>query len=234
MTRDRTKGRAALAAAAGLLLGTAACTSSDAPAGGSPKLSYDGFTATVGATGGNGPCPFGIDLAAALRAAGDERGVTPGSDGGPAVRTHLAAARPASAFPDGASRTPPLPTVPARPAVSEVTCYFTVGSSAFEVQLVAVPVEGPAVNLLLPQLQSADRLSGEQLTAFAAERQAPGTVRLTPGEGRAAIARIPVAGGGDLALSATERAQTLDAKGRALRGEALRKAAEQLVGQLRP
>ncbi|MFD9595257.1 hypothetical protein ACFWA9_21245 [Kitasatospora sp. NPDC059973] len=236
MTADRTAaGRRRLltvAGTAGILLGTAACSSSGGVTG-TGSLSYDHVRSTAQGLAGTGPCPFGLDLPAALKAAGIDRPVTPGSNGGPAVTTDLGNGRPAEPWPSGFSAPPSMASVPATPPTAWVTCAYTVGSAPVQIDLLAVPENGVAINMMLPYIQKAGGIGVDQLTRFAEAQPTAGQTKLTPGAESVGVARVAANGKGDIALTLSQSSSDAGPE-QALTGEALRKATERLAAQLRP
>ncbi|MFE6866170.1 hypothetical protein ACFVFS_06405 [Kitasatospora sp. NPDC057692] len=219
---------------AGLLLGTAACASSGgagAPSDGG-KPSFAKLKSTVQGLGADPSCPFGLDLAGALKAVGIERGVTPADGtGGRPVRAEVVPSEEARPFPSGVTPTPATASVPARPETVQVWCSYTAGTTPVEIGVLAAPAERTAVNLALPYIQQAGGLTTDQLVAASTDQPAPGTARTTPGRGTVGIARLPVADGGDLALLVSQGTGTA-APDPALTGEPLRALAERLAAQL--
>ncbi|MER7701674.1 hypothetical protein ABTX81_02075 [Kitasatospora sp. NPDC097605] len=232
MTTDR-KSALAPVLLAGLLLGTAACSSSDgataAADGGKP--SFARLKSTVQGLGPDPSCPFGLDLAGALKAAGMERPVTPGTGTGRPVRAEVVPPGKALPGPTGSTPGPARATLPARPESVQVWCSYNAGGTPVEIGVVAAPAEGIAVNLALPYIQQAGDLTTEQVVTVSAEQPAPGLAKTAPGRGSVAIARLAVAGTGDLALLVSQgtEAPSPDA---ALTGEPLRTLAEKLAAQL--
>ncbi|MER5349400.1 hypothetical protein ABT093_03570 [Kitasatospora sp. NPDC002551] len=232
MTTDRKTALAAVVLA-GLLLGTAACSSSGggaAPSGGA-ALSFAELKSTVQGLGPQPSCPFGLDLAGALKAAGIERGVTPaGGTDGP-VRAEVVPSEDARPLPAGSApgRTPA--TLPARPESVQVWCSYTAGTTPVEIGVLAAPAEGVAVNLALPYIQRAGALSADQLVTVSRDQPSPGRAGTTPGRGSVGIARLPVADKGDLALLVSQGTEAASPDA-ALTGEPLRALAEKLAAQL--
>ncbi|MFE7192642.1 hypothetical protein [Kitasatospora sp. NPDC057541] len=233
MTTDR-KTLLAPVLLAGLLLGTAACSSSgaaDAPSGGG-ALSFGKVKSAVQGLGPDASCPFGLDLAGALKAVGIERGVTPAAGtGGRPVRAEVVPGEEARAIPSGVTPSPAVASLPARPESVQVWCSYTAGTTPLEIAVLAAPAEGIALNLALPYLQQAGDLTGDQLVAVSGGQPAPGQTGTTPGRGSVGIARIAVADKGDLTLLVSQgtKAATPDA---ALTGEPLRALAGKLAAQL--
>ncbi|WP_327678929.1 hypothetical protein [Kitasatospora sp. NBC_00458] len=225
----------ALAGTAGLLLGAAAC-GSDGGTGtaGAGRLSYDQARSTAGdlAKSGSGPCPFGLDLAAALKAAGVDRPVSAGGKDRRVTEADLEEEIPAQPWPSGATPPPSMPTMPATPARAWVTCHYTVGATPVRIDLIAVADHGPAVGLMLPHIQRFGNLGVDQLTDFAEHQPTTGRTAVTPGAGLVGVARPAVRGRGDLALTLTQDTQDAPAES-ALTGEPLRRATERLAAQLR-
>ncbi|MEV6553983.1 hypothetical protein AB0M57_35600 [Streptomyces sp. NPDC051597] len=242
MTADRTAARRrrilALAGAAGIALAGSACSSSGssgAAASGGERLSYGRVASTAKQLTGTSACPFGLDPAAALKAAGAERTVTPAASGGhPAAQGTVDPGRPAEAWPSG-QPTPPfgLPSNPAVPPHASVVCSFTASQAPLEIELVATSMGGVAVNLALPQIARLGALRSDEVMAFSKDKPAIGQTRVTPGRGAVAVARVAVAGKGDLALVVSQGWPVTKADP-ALAGESLRKVAETLAAQLRP
>ncbi|WP_380282951.1 hypothetical protein [Kitasatospora purpeofusca] len=218
----------------GLLLGTAACASSggaDAPAGGG-KPSFAQVKSTVQGLGPDPSCPFGLDLAGALKAVGIERGVTPadGTAGRP-VRAEVVPPQEARPLPSGVTPTPATASVPARPETVQVWCSYTAGTTPVEIVLLAAPAERIAVNLALPYIQQAGGLTTDQLVAASTDQPAPGAATTTPGRGSVGIARLAVADRGDLALLVSQGTGATSPDP-ALTGEPLRTLAEKLAAQV--
>ncbi|MCG6494588.1 hypothetical protein [Kitasatospora sp. A2-31] len=236
MTADRTPAQRrrylAAAGAAGLLLGTAACSSSAEPAGGG-TLSYAHVRSTAEGLAKSGPCPFGLDLAAALKDAGIDRPAAPGAADRPAVDTDLGDGAPAQPWPSGITAPPSMASVPATPPKAWVTCTYTVGSTPVRVDLLAVPEDGAAVAMMLPHIQRFGNLGVDQIHQFWSDRPKPGETRLTPGAGLAGVARVAAKGKGDITLTLSQDAD--DAQRLSdLAGEPLRRATERLAAQLHP
>ncbi|WP_406201447.1 hypothetical protein OH807_21735 [Kitasatospora sp. NBC_01560] len=226
MTTDR-KTALALLASTGLLLGTAACSSSgsDAPAG-TAKLSYAELKSTVKGLGSAPSCPFGLDLAAALKASGIERSVTPAG-----ARAEVVPGQEARPLPPGVVPTPSAASIPAMPESVQAWCSYTAGTTPVELGVIAAPAEKVAVGLALPYIQAAGRLTTDQLFTVSAEQPAPGASGVTPGDASVGIARLPVTDHGDLTLLVSQgtSADTVD---KALTGEALKRLTEKLAAQL--
>ncbi|MFE2110119.1 hypothetical protein ACFXAF_30235 [Kitasatospora sp. NPDC059463] len=227
MTTDRTTVLAPVVLA-GLLLGTAACSSAggtDAPSAGG-KLSFTTLKSAVRDLGPDPACPFGLDLAGALRAAGIERAVTPAAGADRAVRAEVVPPEEARPLPSG-----PVATAPARPESVQVWCSFTAGTTPVEIGVLAAPAERIAVNLALPYIQRAGDLTPDQLAAVSADQPSPGRASTAPGRGSVAVARLPVADRGDLALLVSQGTEAASPDA-ALTGEPLRTVAERLAAQL--
>ena len=240
MTADRTaaKYRRILAlAAAGIALAGSACSSSGSSgeaASGGERLSYDRVASTAKQLTSTSVCPFGLDPAAALKAAGAERTVTPAASGGhPAAQGTVDPGRPAEAWPSWLSTPSGLPSNPAVPPNASVVCNFTASEAPMEIDLVAVSEGKVAVNLALPQIAHLGNLSADEVMRFSKDEPGIGQTRVTPGRGTAAVARVAVAGKGDLALVVSQGWPVTKADP-ALAGESLRKVAEALAAQLRP
>ncbi|MEU3466029.1 hypothetical protein ABZ721_39595 [Streptomyces sp. NPDC006733] len=241
MTADRTAATyrrvLALAGAAGVALGGSACSSSgssDGAASDGERLSYDRVASTARQLTSSSACPFGLDLAAALKVAGVERAVTPAAfGGGRAAQGTVNPGRPAQAWPSGQPTPSGLPSAPAVPPNASVVCHFTASDAPMEIDLVAVSEGGVAVNLALPQIASLGNLSADEVMAFSKDEPGIGQSRVTPGRGTAAVARVAVVGKGDLALVVSQ-GSTVTKADPALTGEPLRKIAEALAAQLRP
>ncbi|MFE7559602.1 hypothetical protein [Kitasatospora sp. NPDC057500] len=220
-------------ALAGLLLGTAACASSggtDAASGGG-TLSFTRLKSTVQGLGPDPACPFGLDLAGALKAVGIERGITPGSGTGHPVRAEVVPPEQAVPLPTGTTPAPAPATLPARPENVQVWCSYNAGRTPVEIGVVAAPAEGIAVNLVLPYIQRAGDLTTEQVVTVSAEQPSPGQAKTSPGRGSVAIARVGVADKGDLALLVSQGTEA-PSTDTALTGEPLRALAEKLAAQL--
>ncbi|MGW6916912.1 hypothetical protein ACWGB8_24255 [Kitasatospora sp. NPDC054939] len=235
MTADRTSVRlrrpAVLAGAAALLLGVSACSSGGSTAG-SGRLSYDQVRSTARDLSAGGACPFGLDLAAALKAAGIERPVTAGAGKRPVAEGELGDGLPAQPWPATATPLPGMPSIPATPPSAQITCHYTVGATPVRVDLLATPVYGPAFALMLPHIQRHGAIKVRNLEQFAAEQPGAGQTAVTPEGGRVGVARVASHGPGDLALVV---AQDTEARTEpALTGEPLRKVTERLAAQLRP
>ncbi|MFJ9946439.1 hypothetical protein [Kitasatospora sp. NPDC091207] len=236
MTADRTatglRRTLVVAGTAGLLLGTAACSSSGGVTG-TGSLSYDHVRSTAQGLAGTDPCPFGLDLPAALKSAGIDRPVTPGAKDEPAVGTDLGNGKPPEPWPSGVSAPPGMASIPATPPSAWVTCTYTVGATPVRIDLLAVPENGPVVNMMLPSIQRAGNLGVDQLKQFADEQPTAGRTKVTPGAASVGVARVAAKGKGDIALTLSQDTvnATLEP---ALTGEALRKATEQLAAQLHP
>ncbi|MFD4656046.1 hypothetical protein ACFWP2_10495 [Kitasatospora sp. NPDC058444] len=241
MTADRTAAKyrriLALAGAAGIALAGSACSSSGSSGGaasGGERLSYDRVASTAKQLTSTSACPFGLDPAAALKAAGAERTVTPAASGGdPAARGTVDPGRPAQALPSGQPTPSGLPSFPAVPPNASVVCNFTASDAPMKIDLVAVSEGEVAVNLALPQIARLGDLSADEVMTFSRDEPGIGQTRVTPGRGTAAVARVAVAGKGDLALVVSQGWPVTKADP-ALAGESLRKVAEALAAQLRP
>ncbi|MFG3051216.1 hypothetical protein ACGFZP_09735 [Kitasatospora sp. NPDC048239] len=239
MTADRTTAKMrrvpALLGAVGIVLGAAACSSSGdsgSGSGGGGKLSYDQVRSTAQGVAKSGPCPFGLDLAAALKGAGIDRPVTAGAKDEQPVDTDLGDGVPAQDWPAGASHPAGMPSMPATPPSAWVTCTYTVGSTPVRIDLLAIPQNDIAVNIMLPHIQRFGNVGVDQLTQFANDKPKAGETRLTPGDASVGVARVAAKGKGDLVLTLTQDADA--AVEPSLVGEPLRKATEQLAAQLRP
>ncbi|MFB6893646.1 hypothetical protein ACFCX4_30495 [Kitasatospora sp. NPDC056327] len=236
MTSDG-KTALALLVSAGLLLGTAACSSPASGGSGSgagtdgAKLSYAKLKSAVQGLGADPSCPFGLDLAAALKAGGIDRSVTPASATGKAVRADVVPAEAAPPPPSGPKPSGPAGALPGRPENIQVWCSYTAGTSPVEIAVLAAPAEKVAVNLALPYIGEAGGLTADQLVTASADQPAPGEARTTPGRASVGIARVAVADKGDLAVVVSQgtEAVTPDA---ALTGEPLRGLAQRLAAQL--
>ncbi|MEV6978049.1 hypothetical protein [Kitasatospora sp. NPDC093806] len=176
-------------------------------------MSYGKVKAVVAGHGAGAACPFGLDLGGALKAAGVERAVAPAGGAEPPVRAEV------------------VPGQEVRPESVQVWCSYTAGATPVEIGVLAAPAEKIAVNLALPYLQRAGRLTVDQLTAVSTDQPSPGEARTTPGAASVGIARRAVTGKGDLALLVSQGTETSDLD-RALTGEPLRKVAEALAAQL--
>ncbi|MGR4877909.1 hypothetical protein ACIPUC_00465 [Streptomyces sp. LARHCF249] len=226
----------ALACAAGMALAGSACSSSGSSGGaasGGERLSYDRVASTAKQLTGTSACPFGLDPAAALKAAGAERTVTPASSGHPAAQGTVDPGRPAEAWPSALPTPSGLPSAPAVPPNASVVCNFTASEAPVEIDLVAVSEDGVAVNLALPKIAYLGKLSAAEVMAFSKDKPGIGQTRVTPGRGTVAVARLAVAGKGDLALVVSQGSPVTKADP-ALAGESLKKVAEALAAQLRP
>ncbi|MEU8894137.1 hypothetical protein [Streptomyces sp. NPDC048442] len=214
-----------------------ACSSSGSSSGaasGGERLSYDRVASTAKQLTGTSACPFGLDPAAALKAAGAERAVTPAASGGdPAAQGSVAPGRPAQAWPSGLPTPSGRPSAPAVPPNASVVCNFTASGAPMEIDLVAVSEGEVAVNLALPQIATLGNLRADEVMAFSKDEPGIGQTRVTPGRGTAAVARVAVAGKGDLVLVVSQ-GSTVTKADPALAGESLRKIAEALAAQLRP
>ncbi|MFJ6379806.1 hypothetical protein ACIQI7_07340 [Kitasatospora sp. NPDC092039] len=236
MTTVRRRTLTALFASAGVLLGTAACTSSSGSLPGSGTLSYDRVRSTAEQLrqnqGGQDVCPFGLDLGKALTAAGIPGTATPDTADGRAVDGDTGSGAPPQPWPSGFTHPPEMPSVPARPPHASVSCAWRVDGTPVRAELVATTQRGVAVNLMLPAIQRAAGAGVDQLQQIATDQPAAGQTELVPGTGGAALARVAIKGDGDLILlvSQDRTGAELD---RALAGEPLRRAAEALAGQLR-
>ncbi|MER7703487.1 hypothetical protein ABTX81_11380 [Kitasatospora sp. NPDC097605] len=186
----------ALAGAAGLLLGAGACAA-DGGTGtaGTGRISYEQVRSTARELPATGPCPFSLDLAAALGAAGVDRPVTPGAKDRPVAEGEVGDGVPAQPWPTGATPPPSLPSMPATPPSAWVTCHFTVGDTPARIDLLAVPENGPVISMLLPHLQRYGNLGVAQLQQIGADQPTAGQTRLTPGAGLVGVARSPSGAG---------------------------------------
>ncbi|MFD8202279.1 hypothetical protein [Streptomyces sp. NPDC059701] len=241
MTADRTAAKyrrvLALVGAAGLAVACNACSSpgsSGGAASGGERLSYDRVASTAKQLTDTSACPFALDPAAALKAAGAERTVTPAATGGdPAVQGTVDPGRPAQAWPSGQPTPSGVPSIPAVPPNASVVCNFTASQAPVQIDLVAVSEGGVAVNLALPQIAALGNLGADEVMAFSKDEPGIGQTRVTPGRGTVAVARVAVAGKGDLVLLVSQ-GSTVTKADPALAGESLRKVAEALAAQLRP
>ncbi|MFC9324157.1 hypothetical protein [Kitasatospora sp. NPDC057015] len=242
MTADRTAAKhrrlLVLAGAAGMAFAASACSSSGSSGGSAAadgdRLSYDRVTSTAKQLTATSACPFGLDLAAALKAAGAERTVTPAASGGdPAAKGTLDPGKPAQAWPSGQPKPSGVASVPAVPPNTFVVCTFTASDAPVEIDLVATGADGVAVNLALPRIASLGNLGADEVIAFSKDAPGIGQTRVTPGRGSAAVARVAVAGKGDLALVVSQ-GSTVAKADPALAGESLKKITEALATQLRP
>ncbi|MBD0693484.1 hypothetical protein [Streptomyces sp. CBMA123] len=233
MTAAHRRRLTAVFAAAGITLGAAACSSSAGGVPGPGALSYDTVRSTAEKlqTDKQDTCPFDLDLAKALKAAGIPGGITPDHEGGHAVQGSVGDGLPPQPWPSGASHPASMPSVPATPPHADIICAYRAGTTGLNIELFAVPQPGTAVNMLLPGIQRAAQLSVAGLQQFATEQPGPGQTRLV-GKGTAALARIAPKGEGDIVLMLSQDTGSGEPD-RGLTGEPLRKAAENLVGQLR-
>ncbi|MCX4529937.1 MULTISPECIES: hypothetical protein [unclassified Streptomyces] len=151
----------------------------------------------------------------------------------PAGHRRVDPGRPAQAWPSGQSTPSGLPSIPAVPPNASVVCNFTASEAPMEIDLVAVSEGEVAVNLALPQIAALGNLSADEVMTFSKDEPGIGQTRVTPGRGTAAVARVAVAGKGDLALVVSQ-GSTVTKADPALAGESLMKVAEALAAQLRP
>lgn len=235
MTAAQRRTSTAVFASAAILLGTAACSSSPAGLAGPGALSYDTVRSTAQKLHQDrqNTCPFGLDLGKALKEAGLPDAVGPDTGKGSAVNGDVGDGVPPQPWPSGATHPPEMPSMPATPPHAGITCAYRAGGSRLDVELLAVPVNGVAFNLLLPRVQRQARASVSQLQQLAAQQPGPGQTVLAPGEGTAAVARPAVRGEGDLVLMLSSEDSAGDTPDRTYTGEALRKATQALAGQLR-
>ncbi|MEE1788172.1 hypothetical protein PUR71_35530 [Streptomyces sp. SP17BM10] len=234
MTAAQRRTLTAVFASAGILLGTAACSSSPAAVPGPGALSYDTVRSTAQKLHQDrqNTCPFGLDLGKALKAAGLPDAVDPDTGNGSAVDGDVGDGLPPQPWPSGASHPPEMPSVPATPPHADITCAYRAGGGSLEIELMAVPKAGVALNLLLPRVQRQARASVSQLRQLATQQPGPGQTVLAPGSGTAALARPVTRGEGDIVLMLSENSSG-DTPDPAFTGEPLRRAAEALAGQLR-
>ncbi|MEU9045104.1 MULTISPECIES: hypothetical protein [unclassified Kitasatospora] len=232
MTAAQRRRLAAVFASAGILLGTAACSSSPGGPPGSGSVSYDGVRSVARQLHQDqqNSCPFGLDLAKALKAAEIPGSVGPDTADGPAADGSVSDGTSPQPWPSGMSHPPSMPSVPAVPPNADVTCGYRVGETRIGIELLAIPQYG-AVNLLLPRIQVAARIGAAQVRQFATEQPDAGQAKLVPGEGTAAVARIRPRGAGDIALLLSQDVGD-GGPDRAFTGEPLRKAAQALADQL--
>ncbi|WP_030232974.1 hypothetical protein [Streptomyces sp. NRRL S-350] len=235
MTAAQRRTLTAVLVSAGTLLGAAACSSSGGLPG-SGTLSYDDFrsTARKAAAEPTDTCPFGLDLAKALRTAGISADVSPDAKEGHAVDAGAADGDPAKPWPSNASHPPSMPSIPATPPRAFVSCTYRVGHARMDLELMAVPQAGAAVNLMFPLIQHNARVGIGPIQQFATEQPDAGQAKLVPGgKDSAAVARIAPKGSGDIALLLSQVLDDDAAPDPALTGEQLRKATEALAAQLR-
>ncbi|MFH9349250.1 hypothetical protein [Kitasatospora sp. NPDC017646] len=238
MTAAQRRKLTAAFAIAGITLGAAACSSSSdtGSATGGGALSYDRVRSTALdlSKDKSSTCPFGLDFAKAASGAGITGTVAPAVTDGRSVTGNTGEGVPAQPWPSGDTSHPPTMTeMPAVPPNAEITCSYTVGASTVDVELMAVPKNDYGISMMLPAIARAGLLSVDQLSRFSADRPAVGQTKLTPGGGRAAVARIALHGDGDLVLMLDQNTTGQAAQDPALAGEPLRKAAEALAGQLK-
>ncbi|MFD8598018.1 hypothetical protein ACFV1L_23720 [Kitasatospora sp. NPDC059646] len=204
MTTDRAPARPArhrllaLPAVLGVALGAAACSGEDGSG-----LSYAAVRSTAQQLRqqDSAACPFGLDLAAALKDAGIDRAVTPGSGNDRPVVGETGDGTPPYPWPSGISPSPTTASAPGLPAHAWITCVWTAGGSTLQLDLEAVPLDDVGVNMMLPAIQRAAGLSADDLGPVATGRPKPGGKPvLTPGRTPVAIARVPLDGDGDLVL----------------------------------
>ncbi|MGA5816974.1 hypothetical protein ACPC54_03800 [Kitasatospora sp. NPDC094028] len=233
MTTAQRRRLAAAFAAAGIALGTAACSSAVDLAQGGGALSYDRVRSVALDRFKNksDSCPFGLDLAKAASAAGITGAVTPAESGGRSVSSNAGDGVAPQPWPSGVSHPPSMPEQPAVPPFAEITCAYRVGPTPVSVELMADPKNDYAISMRLPGIRAAGRLSLDELMQFSQNRPGIGQTGLTPGRGLVAVSRIPLDGEGDLILTLAQDSH--DEPDPALAGEPLRKAAEALADQLR-
>ncbi|RKE20216.1 hypothetical protein BX266_3567 [Streptomyces sp. TLI_171] len=232
-TRPARRRFAVLPVVLGTALGAAACTGSDG-GGSDAALSYASVRSTAEQLGSQGgaACPFGLDLAAALKSAGIDRTATPGAADAKAAEGEVAEATAPVPWPSWISPSPTTASAPGRPPSARVTCVWTVGSTPVQLDLTAVPLDDVGVNMVLPSIQSAGEVSVDQLSAIVTGRPKPGGKPLvTPGEGLAAIARVRAKGTGDIVLVLSQ--DSPDRPDRSLTGEPLGRLLDRLAGQIR-
>ncbi|GAA2083830.1 hypothetical protein GCM10009759_02310 [Kitasatospora saccharophila] len=192
----------ALPAVLAVTLATGACTggSDDRPGA---VLSYAEVRSTAQQLGeqGSDTCPFGLDLPAALKAAGVDLTATGGStDDRPATGETREGQGPVP-WPSGMTPPSSMPSAPGTPPHGRITCVWTADGGPVELDLLAVPLNDVGLNIMLPSIARAGNLPASRLEEVAAHRPAPGgPPLLTPDGGLAAVARIPAKGDGDLVL----------------------------------
>ncbi|WP_033214272.1 hypothetical protein [Kitasatospora phosalacinea] len=223
----------ALPAALAVLLGAGACS------GGSDRsddgrtdaaLSYPLVRSTAEqlGQGGSGTCPFGLDLAAALKAAGVDLTATPGTEDDKPATGEVTEATAPEPWPSAMTPPPSMASVPGRPPTGWVTCVWTVDGGPVRLDLLAVPMNDVGVSLMLPKAQAAGQLRVDGIHTVYDRRPAPGAAPLvTPDGGLAALARVPVKGDGDLVLLLSQ--EPPDGGGRTLSGEPLGRVLARLV-----
>ncbi|MER7756451.1 hypothetical protein [Kitasatospora sp. NPDC097643] len=222
-------------ASAGILLGAAACTSSGGSLPGAGSLSYDQVRSTAQeiGTGKAGACPFGLDLDKALRSAGIPGSVGPDPKDGTSLTGDVGEGRPPEPWPPSVSHPPAMPSIPATPPTAEISCGYKVDDTHVDIDLLAVPQNGTAFNLMLPRIQRVAGIGSDQIQQAAAEQPGAGRTKLVPGgKGTAAVARIAPRGAGDIVLVLSQEPDG-GAPRPTLTGEPLRKAAEALAAQLK-
>ncbi|KJS63198.1 hypothetical protein [Streptomyces rubellomurinus] len=233
MTAAQLRRLAAAFAAAGTVLGAAACSSADDLAQGGGALSYDRVRSVAldAVKNRTDTCPFGLDLAKAAGAAGITGAVSPAEHDGRSVSGNAGDGVPPQPWPSGASHPASMPEQPAVPQNADITCSYRVGSATVEVELMAVPKNDYGISMMLARIGQAGRLGVDDLNRFFADRPGIGQTRLTPGPGTAAVSRLAVNGEGDLIMMLSQDSGDPE-QNPALAGEPLRKAAEALVKQL--
>lgn len=178
------------------LLAAAACSDSS---GDPPATSVDAVSAAARRLDRPGPCPFAFDMAAALRKA--EASGRVGPDDPAAVAENHA---PPPGGPNAAVPADPqlFPDLPATEAYSAIECDYRVNSLPLRVTVVATRTDNGAFALLLPALGRIRGVddTGDAFRAWARTVPAPGKVTAPPNARAAAFVRIPVHGGGDVAL----------------------------------
>ncbi|MFJ5883175.1 hypothetical protein [Kitasatospora cineracea] len=240
MTADRVPGPTvrrllALPAVLAVVLGAGACSGGSDRGGSGGALSYPKVRSAaerIGPAGGDG-CPFGLDLGAALKAAGVDRAAAPGAPDGRPVEAEAGDGYGPQPWPSGLTPAPTAASAPGLPATAWITCRWTVGGEPVRLDLLAVPLSDAGTSLLLPTLQRTARLSVADLTTVVARRPEPGGAPLlTPGGGLAALARVAAAGDGDIVLLLSSDTADGSDNAPALSGEPLGRTLERLTAQL--
>ncbi|QKW20702.1 hypothetical protein HUT16_17945 [Kitasatospora sp. NA04385] len=196
----------ALPAALAVVLGAGACSGgSDRSDDGkdATALSYPKVRSTAQELGaaGSGTCPFGLDLAAALKATGVGLTANAGTEEDKPATGETTEATDPEPWPSGVKPPPSMASVPGRPPTGWITCVWMIDGGPITLDLLAVPVNDVGVSMMLPKIQAAGKLSAARLETVYAQRPAPGAAPLvTPDGGLAAIARVPAKGDGDLVL----------------------------------
>ena len=167
-----------------------------------------------------GPCPLGIDVTKALAKAGIGGTATPRAD----------AETPAAEGESAKSAESP-DSILQQLNGALVTCDYTLSSGGHVSTMLMGVGKGKAVNVLAPMISHDGQIGTEAFQTFASQKFESGKAALTPNLGLVAVVELS-AKDGDVALEVTSHNADDQSKNGPITGEALRKFAEALAGQV--